>query len=241
MGESFGVYRYGADEQLMPYISSANVACGFHGGDPSVMRRTVQLAKRYGVHVGAHVGFPDKLGFGRRYISVSPEEARDYTVYQMGALDAVLRLEGMALNHLKFHGALYMMALTDYTLSAVILKEVAELYPHLKIYTIANSETAKAASHYGLVPVSEYFVDRPYYADTGVKMFGWTVEETGNPRQMAQRVLSLVTHGEFIGADGQKISLAADTVCIHSDTPDASAIARILRETLRDAEIAVGS
>lgn len=240
MGESFGVYCYGADEELMPYITSANVACGFHGGDPSVIRRTVRLANLHGVRVGAHVGLPDRLGFGRRYMSVSPQEACDYTIYQIGALEAVLRLEGMQLHHLKFHGALYMMALTDYRLSLAIFQEVARLYPGLKVYTVDNSETSRAARQCGLVPVSEYFVDRPYYSDSGVKMFGWTTEETGTPEAMAKRVLSLVTTKEFVGADGVKISLAAETVCIHSDTPEAPRIARVLRETLQEAHITVG-
>src|SRR5258708_6711388 len=164
MGESFGLYRYGADEEVLPHISSANVACGFHAGDPTVMRRTVALARRHGVAVGAHVGFPDLLGFGRRPLAVKPAQLKDYMTYQIGALQAFVRAEGVRLHHVKPHGALYMMALEDEALSRAIVEAALEAEEGLPIYTVKGSATDAVARRCGRRSVAEFFADRGYYA-----------------------------------------------------------------------------
>lgn len=233
MGESFGNYQYGEDEKILPLITSANLACGFHGGDPVVMANTVRQAKKYGIQVGAHPGFPDLMGFGRRYMSAAPAEIYSYVLYQLGALYAFLKTEGMSLSHVKLHGALYMMALTDPQISEAVSEAVYKFDPTLPIYSIAETEMEKAAEKIGLTMIPEYFADRPYTQD-GVKMFGWTQEEIGNSHEIANRVLELVQTGFITGIDGNKIPIDAKTVCVHSDTPNAGEIVKTMRQTLED-------
>jgi UPF0271 protein len=240
MGESFGLFRYGADEEVLPHISSANVACGFHAGDPTVMRRTVALARRHGVAVGAHVGFPDLLGFGRRQLGVKPAHLKDYVTYQIGALQAFLKAEGVPLHHIKPHGALYMMALEDEALSRAIIEATLEVAEGLQIYTIAGSATDTIARKCGMRSVPEYFADRGYFADGRVKMFDWTLEEAGGtPHRIAQRVVDLIQEGCVSAFDGGKAQVAAETVCVHSDTPGAPQIVQTIREALRNSGIDV--
>ncbi|MGS2778219.1 LamB/YcsF family protein [Robertmurraya sp. GLU-23] len=219
MGESFGLYKYGADEELMPLISSANIACGFHAGDPHVMRESVELAVQYGVRVGAHVGLPDRLGFGRREMKVKPQEIYDYTLYQLGALASFLQKSHTALSHIKPHGALYMMTAEKRELAEVTVEAVLDFNRDIEIYTLPNSELYHAAKEANLNVVSEYFADRPY-VNNYVKMFGWTLEEIGQPNTMAQRALQLL-EGSLV-----------ETICVHSDTPNAPAIMRSVREAL---------
>lgn len=222
MGESFGVYLYGADREMMPLITSANIACGFHGGDPSVMRETVALAKQYGVRVGAHIGLPDRGGFGRRYIHLPPKEVYDLSLYQLGSLDAFLRAEGMTMAHVKLHGALYMMACDDVALSDAFIEAVYAFNPSLSVFTLPGCDTSKSATRRGIRVVHEYFADRPY-VDGKVKMFGWTLDEIGSSEDIASRVAALVEAPDFkdIG-----------TVCVHSDTAGAPAIMKAIRERL---------
>jgi UPF0271 protein len=241
MGESFGLYRYGADEEVLPHISSANVACGFHAGDPTVMRRTVALAHRHGVAVGAHVGFPDLLGFGRRSLGVKPAQLKDYVTYQIGALQAFLRAEGIPLHHIKPHGALYMMALEDEALSRAIIEAALEASEGLKIYTIRGSATDTVARKCGMRSVAEFFADRGYYADGRVKMFDWTLEDAGGtPDRLGERVVELLQQGTVAALDGGKAMLAAETICVHSDTPGAPQIVQAIRQALRRVDIEVG-
>jgi UPF0271 protein len=240
MGESFGLYRYGADDDLLPLISSANIACGFHGGDPAVMRRTTALARKHGVVVGAHVGFPDLLGFGRRRMQCSPTEVKDYTTYQIGALQGFLHAEGMALHHVKPHGALYMMALEDDALARAIAEASAAAAEHLQMYTIAGSALARAAERAGLQVIPEFFADRGYHADGSVKMFQWTPDDAGgSPAAIAARVLSVLQQGSVVALDGGHARITAHTVCVHSDTPGAAGIAAAIRAALDTCGIAV--
>jgi UPF0271 protein len=240
MGESFGLYRYGADEAVICHISSANVACGFHGGDPSVMRQTVALAKQHGVAIGAHFGFPDLLGFGRRRLDVKPAVLRDYVTYQIGALQAFLRAEGVPLHHVKPHGALYMQALEDDELSLAIVEASLAADEKLMIYTIAGSATAEAARRLGMRWVAEFFADRGYYADSRVKMFDWSLAEVGgSPEAIARRVVELLQHGTVPALDGGSAQIAPETICVHSDTPGAGEIVRVVREALAGAQITV--
>ncbi|MCF8563204.1 5-oxoprolinase subunit PxpA [Alicyclobacillus tolerans] len=240
MGESFGVYRYGADEGVLPVISSANVACGFHAGDPSVMRTTLKLAQDFGVRVGAHIGFPDRLGFGRRYMDCSPQEAHDYALYQLGAMYAFAKAQGIELSHVKLHGAFYMMALRDAPLAQAIVQAIRSFDAELLVYTIEGSALAQAAGEKGMRVISEYFADRPYHSQ-GVKMFGWTLEELGSPDDMADRVVSLVTRGEIRGLNEEVVKLRADSVCVHSDTPGSVRIVQAIRRKLEEINCKIAS
>jgi UPF0271 protein len=240
LGESFGVYHYGADDELLPLLSSANVACGFHGGDPSVMRRTVALARRHGVAVGAHVGFPDLLGFGRRRLQASPAQVKDYTTYQIGALQGFLRAEGLPLHHVKPHGALYMMTLEDAGLARAVAEATREAGEGLQVYTVRGSALDDAATRLGLAAVAEFFADRGYHADGSVKMFDWNLEEAGGtPEAIAQRVVEVLRCGRVAALRGGEALVAAETVCVHSDTPGSPQIARAIRQALATAGIEV--
>jgi UPF0271 protein len=240
LGESFGLFRYGADEELLPLLSSANVACGFHAGDPSVMRRTVALAHQHGVAVGAHVGFPDLLGFGRRRLQASPSQVKDYVTYQIGALQAFLHAEGLPLHHVKPHGALYMVALEDEALAQAVAEAILAAGETLQVYTIQGSAQGDAAAHLGLPVVPEFFADRGYHADGSVKMFDWTLSEAGGTAAaIGQRVLRVLQTGTVAALDSGEAPVVAETICVHSDTPGAPEIARAIRETLTAAGIAV--
>jgi UPF0271 protein len=240
MGESFGLFRYGADEEIIAHISSANIACGFHAGDAVVMRKSVALAKQHAVAVGAHFGFPDVLGFGRRKLDVRPADLKDYVTYQIGALQAFLRAEGMAMHHVKPHGALYMMALEDDKLAGALVEAVLEQDARLMIYTIAGSAADHAARQRGLSVVPEFFADRGYFADGRVKMFDWSLEEAGGtPERIAQRVVCMVREGSITSMDGGEVALSAGTVCVHSDTPGSPQIAAAIRQALGSAGVEV--
>jgi 5-oxoprolinase (ATP-hydrolysing) subunit A len=240
MGESFGPYRHGADGEVISFISSANIACGFHGGDPSVMRNSVALARNYGVAVGAHVGFPDLLGFGRRNLQVRPAELKDYVTYQVGALQAIAKAQGLRVLHVKPHGAMYMMALEDEQMSRAILEAVIEQDETLSIYTIEDSATFLMAGKLGLRTVSEFFADRGYRSDGTVKMFDWNLDEAGGtPEAIGARVARLILTGKVAAMDGTEITMRPQTVCVHSDTPRAPEIVRAIRDDLKNAGIDV--
>lgn len=240
MGESFGLYTYGHDADMLPLISSANVACGFHAGDPTVMRTTVAGAKAHKVKVGAHVGFPDRMGFGRRNMQIAPRELKDHTTYQMGALAAIVSTQGLELQHVKPHGSLYMMALEDQAMAEALVDAVAEFDDTLMIYTIRDSATWQAAQAKGLRPVAEFFADRPYHKDGQVKMFNWTIKEAGaDPRALGERAARLITRGEVPSFEGGTFAMTAETVCVHSDTPGAPEILKAVREALDDNHITI--
>jgi UPF0271 protein len=240
MGESFGLYHYGADEELLPFLSSANIACGFHAGDPSVMRRTVALARQQGVAVGAHVGFPDLLGFGRRRLLATPAQVKDYVTYQIGALQAFAQVEGLTLHHVKPHGALYMMALEEEALAQAIAEATQTTGARLQLYTIKNSALDVAATRLGLQVVPEFFADRGYHADGAVKMFDWTLEEAGGTAEaIGKRVVRVLQDGTVAAIGAGEARAVAETVCVHSDTPGAPALARAIRQALAAAGIQV--
>jgi UPF0271 protein len=239
LGESFGLWERGADDELMQTISSANVACGFHAGDPASMRAAVASAAANGVAVGAHPGLPDRLGFGRRNMDVSGRDVRDYVLYQAGALGAFARAAGLTLHHVKPHGALYVMALDDARLARAIAEAVAELGDDLPIYTLAGSEVWHAAEGAGLRPVAEFFADRPLRSDGTVVMFGWQEHFEATPEAVADRVRSLVTTGTVTSIEGDAVPVAASTICVHSDTPGAGEIGRAVRAAIEAAGVAV--
>ena len=236
MGESYGAWEMGDDEALMPYVTSASIACGWHAGDPMVMRRTVRLAKRHGVQIGAHPGYPDLLGFGRRPMQLSPEETRDYLLYQIGALSAFAKAEGVRLQHVKPHGALYNAAAKDPVLSRAIAEAVAEADPAIILVGLPESELVKAGQEAGLRVAGEGFGDRAYNEDGTLvsrKLPGALITD---PDAVADRVLMML-EGEVCAITGQTIAIAVDTICLHSDTPGAPAIAKRLRERLVEAQV----
>ncbi len=237
MGESFGLWERGADAEMLECISSANVACGFHAGDPTTMRRTVLAAKQKGVAVGAHPGYPDLLGFGRRELRASPGDIQNYVVYQVGALRAFLDAEGLPLHHVKPHGALYMMALEDERIARAILEGVAEIDPALPVFTLRGSAVWEEARRLGLRAVAEYFADRPMRADGSVVMFNWRIEDCGGtPEGIARRAVRALREGRLDAVGGGEArGIEAETVCVHSDTPGAGAIARAVRRELEAA------
>ena len=242
MGESFGLYTYGHDAEMLPLISSANVACGFHAGDPTIMRSTIAGAKTHKVKVGAHVGFPDMLGFGRRQMQINSQEIQDYSTYQIGALAAFVKADGLKLHHVKPHGALYMMALEDQSMANALIESVAKFDDSLMIYTIKDSATWQAAQAKGLRTVAEFFLDRPYHKDGRVKMFNWTIEEAGgDPESLAQRVVSLITKKTIPSFEGGILDMDAETICIHSDTPKAPEILKAVRDALEMSHVTIAS
>lgn len=219
MGESFGIWKMGRDEEVMPFITSANVACGFHAGDPQVMKHTVRLAKKHGVGVGAHTSFPDKLGFGRRYMDVTRDELVDYLTYQMGALEAFLKKEGMGLQHVKPHGALYTVAVSDEDLSDGIVEAIQEYNPELLLYAMPDSLTYKLAKKRGLPAVSEGFVDLQYTPKGSLYLE--RAKKAWEPEEVARRFVRLVTKGEVEAHDGTVIPQQVESVCVHGDSPNA--------------------
>ncbi|CBE68108.1 MAG: LamB/YcsF family protein [Candidatus Methylomirabilis oxygeniifera] len=238
VGESFGVWTRGNDEALMPSLTSASIACGWHGGDPQVMRRTVRLAKAHGVKVGAHPGFPDLLGFGRRPMQLSPGEAKDYLLYQIGALWAFIQAEGMRLQHVKPHGALYHMAAGDRLLSEAIAEAIAEVDRTLILVGPPGSALLSAGQGAGLRTAQEGFGDRAYNEDGSLVPRSVRGALLTDPDTVADRVL-LMLEGKVRAITGRMIPITVDTVCLHGDTPGMPAIATRLRERLALAGVEV--
>jgi 5-oxoprolinase (ATP-hydrolysing) subunit A len=227
MGESFGPYTFGADEELMRYISSANVAGGFHAGDPRVMRETVALAKEHGVAVGVHNGYRDLVGFGRREIKGTAEEIHDELIYQLGALREFARLDGMEVQHVKPHGALYMVAARDEEVSRAIIEAIQRVDPALVLYCMRASVTYELARNMGQPTATEFFADRGYNEE-GQIVFTRKVAEELDAEQVAERVLRGITEGKVEAVSGRDIDITADSICVHSDTPGAAKMAEAI-------------
>jgi UPF0271 protein len=225
----------------MKVISSANVACGFHAGDPATMRVAVETAVHYGVGVGSHPGLPDRLGFGRRRMEVSPGDVADYVTYQTGALRAFAAAAGVPLHHVKPHGALYMMACDDGPLARAIVESVARIDEGLPVYTLAGSEVWHAADRAGVLPVAEFFADRPMRRDGSVVMFGWQELFEPTPEAVAERVREFVTTGAVTSLEGEAVAVTAASICVHSDTPGAGRIGPAVRAAIEGAGHQVGS
>lgn len=230
VGESFGVYTMGADEALMPHVTSANIACGFHAGDPSVMRRTVELARKHRVAVGAHPGFPDLRGFGRRRLAATPEEVRDDLLYQVGALSAFV--PSHRLQHVKPHGALYNMAVEGGDLARAIVDAVVDLDPGLILVVLAGSEWAKIASDRGARIARETFADRAVDARGMLVPRNVPGAVIHDRQQVVERSIRLVTEGKVVAVTGETVEMQADTICLHGDTPGAVELAAALRRAL---------
>ncbi len=230
MGEAFGIWRLGDDEALMPEISMANVACGFHAGDPLVMRHTVRLAKDNDVSVGAHPSYPDLQGFGRRAMAMDPDELTASILYQAGALKAFLDSEGMSLSHLKPHGSLYGAAAADEA-TAHAVADAAEALGGLPVMGMAGTQHEQVYTARGLPFLAEYYADLEYADDGSLLITRHHVAY--DPEQVRVRVARVLTDGVAISQSGNEIPMRADCVCVHSDTPGAVDVARAVREAIR--------
>ncbi|QIN80883.1 5-oxoprolinase subunit PxpA [Rubrobacter marinus] len=238
MGESFGPYTFGADEALMRCISSANVAGGFHAGDPTTMRKTIALAKENGVAVGVHNGYRDLVGFGRRELNVSPEEIQDELLYQLGALKEFARLYGMEVQHVKPHASLYMAAARDEDLSRAIIEVIQKVDPGLVVYCMQSSATYEVARKMDQPVAVEFFADREYN-DDGQIVFTRRVTGEMDPDANAQRVLRALTENKVTTVSGNELEVFPDSVCVHSDTPGAAAIAESIVRKLDEKGIEI--
>ena len=241
LGESFGPWPMGDDAALMASISSANVACGFHAGDPGIMRATVALAKASGVAVGAHPGFPDLVGFGRREIKATLQEVEDFVVYQVAALAGIAASQGVRLQHVKAHGALYNMACRDRALADASARGVAAIDKKLILFGLPNSELIKAGLHAGLPVAAEVFADRAYEADGSLASRQKAGSVIHDPAAVAVRAIRMVRERQVVALDGSVVALDADTICLHGDTPGAADLARAVRAGLEAAGVTVSN
>jgi UPF0271 protein len=239
IGESFGAYSLGHDAALMPALTSASVACGFHAGDPGVMRETVALARAHGVSVGAHPGFPDLVGFGRRELRATPREVEDFVVYQIGALAAIAAAQGVRLQHVKAHGALYNMAVRDAALADAIARATASVDATLLIFGLPGSQLVEAAQRAGLRTAREAFADRAYQRDGTLAPRSQPGALIEDPDAVVSRAVSMVRHGTVTAVDGSRVNLEVETICVHGDTPGAAALALRIREALTAAGVSV--
>jgi UPF0271 protein len=232
MGESYGRWTLGNDEALMPHLTSANIGCGFHGGDPHVMRRTVELALEHGVGIGAHVSLPDLLGFGRRRMAVAPSELHDYVLYQAGAMKAFAEAAGSRLQHVKPHGALYAMVQGDPELAQAVADAVAEVGSGV-ILLLAGQTVADAAAKAGVTFVPEGYVDLDYKASGELVIE--RVKQLRDPEKTAARAARIATEGKVDTLDGTDLELTASSICVHGDAPNAPDIAAAVRRALEAA------
>jgi 5-oxoprolinase (ATP-hydrolysing) subunit A len=239
MGESFGPYKIGNDERILKYVTSANIACGFHAGDPATMRKTVQLALENNVAIGVHPGFQDLVGFGRRNMAVSPQEAYDIVVYQIGALYGFVKSEGGKLQHVKPHGALYNMAANYPPLAEAIAEAVYKMDPELILLGLAGSALVRAGQRIGLVTANEVFSDRTYQ-DDGTLTPRSTQNALIKDHELAvAQVIRMVTKGKVRSVNGNDVSIKADSICIHGDGENALEFAEKISIALKEAGIGV--
>ena len=232
LGESFGAYKIGLDSEVVKYVTSVNVACGYHAGDPIVMDKTVAMAKEHGVAVGAHPGFPDLMGFGRRNMVVTPAEAKAYTQYQVGALAAFCKANGVPLQHVKPYGAFYNMAAKDLALATAIAEGVASVDSNLIFMGLAGSLMLTAAKAAGLRTASEVFADRAYQADGTLvprSKPGAVIHDTD---EAIARTIRMVKEGKVTAITGEEVEIAADSICVHGDNVSAVEFVKNIRARL---------
>lgn len=239
LGESFGDWRMGMDEEVMRSITSSNVACGWHAGDPVVMLGTVRAARAAGVAVGAHPGYPDLMGFGRRGMACTPDELYAYTLYQAGALAAVCRSEGIELQHVKPHGAMYNQAAKDPRMAEAIARAVRALGEGVMLMGLAGSAFEAASADAGVPFAAEAFVDRGYMPDGSLVPRSRPGAFIHDPEEAAVRMVRLVKEGIVTAADGSELRLKAHSICVHGDNPDAVSMARTVRAALEGEGIAL--
>ena len=236
IGEGLGQWPMGDDEALLGIITSANIACGFHAGDPSIMRRTCEIAARLGVAIGAHVSYPDLAGFGRRFIDIAPTELADVVTYQIGALQAIALAAGSRVSYVKPHGALYNTIVTHEAQAAAVVAGVAACGP-LPLMGLANSAVLRLAAQAGLPTVTEGFVDRAYNTDGSLVSRLLPGAVLRDVEFVAARAVRMVTNKSVIAIDGSEIDVDFDSLCVHGDTPEAVQIAGAVRDALTAADI----
>ncbi len=241
LGESFGPWPMGQDAALMASISSANVACGFHAGYPGAMRETVALARAHGVAVGAHPGFPDLVGFGRREMKAAPHEVEDFVVYQVAALAGIAAAQGVRVQHVKAHGALYNMACRDRALADAIARAVAMIDRTLIIFGLPGSELLHAGEAAGLAVAAEVFADRAYERDGSLASRSKSGSVIHDAEAVVARAVRMVRDRDVVAVDGSVIPLEAHTICLHGDTPGAAELARAVRAGLQSAGVTIKS
>jgi UPF0271 protein len=232
LGESFGNYTIGMDQDIIPFVSSVNIACGWHAGDPLVMNDTVMNAIRHHVAIGAHPGYPDLMGFGRRNMTVTPAEVKAYTIYQIGALLAFVIAHGGKLQHVKPHGAMYNMAATDAKLALAIAEGIKAVAPEVILLGLANSEMIRAGRTVGLKVAQEVFADRAYQLNGTLVPRSQPGAVIHNPDAAIERVVRMVKEGKVETITGEDIEIQADSICVHGDNPEAVAFVSRIRETL---------
>jgi UPF0271 protein len=232
MGESFGIYKLGRDEQLLDYCTSANIACGFHASDPHVMRGIVQVAKEKGVGIGAHFGLPDLIGFGRRIMNITPEQLKDYAIYQIGALKGFADAFGVKMQHVKPHGALYLMLRHDEALSKAVVETIQAIDDKLILFSWKNSAIYDLATKAGLKVVNEFYADRGCEEDEKI-VFAFDMKEIGGSVEAAvERTMRVVREGKVVAHSGKEITVEADSVAAHGDSPIAIELAQALVKAL---------
>ena len=239
MGESFGAYSLGHDEAILPFVTSANIACGFHAADPTIMKRTVRLALQHQVAIGAHPGLPDLVGFGRREMAVSAEEAFDMTVYQIGALQPFVRAEGGTLHHVNPHGALYNMAAVNPALAEAIAEAVYRVHPEACLYGLAGSALINAGQKLGLATAHEVFADRTYQPNGTLTPRRQPNALITDATAAINQVVRMVKQGQVRALSGEDVAIQADTVCIHGDGAHALEFAQQIRARLQQEGISV--
>jgi 5-oxoprolinase (ATP-hydrolysing) subunit A len=242
MGESFGAYKLGMDDAVIQFISSANIACAWHAGDPSVMNHTVAIAVEHGVGVGAHPGYPDLLGFGRRNMDCTMEELRNYVIYQIGALQAFCNAHGTKMQHVKPHGALYLTAVENEDVARVVAEAIVSVNPDLLYVALAGAKgelMTRIGQEVGLGVVYEAFPDRAYSPEGTLVSRRQPGAAIKKPQAVAQRALRMVKEGVVIAVDGTTIPLDVQTLCVHGDNPTAVDLVRSIRETLEADGVAV--
>ena len=241
LGESYGAWKMGEDAAVMPYITSANIACGFHGGDPATIRATVRLAVDHGVAIGAHPSLPDLQGFGRRFMKISPQDMYDLVVYQAGAVEAFARAAGARLHHLKCHGALYNMAANDAGLAEAMARAVKDLGGGLILYALSNSLMMSTAKKLGVAVAGEVFADRGYADDGTLAPRGSPGAMIEDPALAAQRAVSMIEEGRVTALSGRRVPVSPDTLCLHGDQPGAVAFARAIRKAFAERGVGVAA
>ncbi|MEH7013122.1 5-oxoprolinase subunit PxpA [Neobacillus niacini] len=239
LGESYGLYKIGNDNEILKHISSANIACGYHAGDHNVMMETIQMAKKYHVNIGAHPGLPDLMGFGRREMNVSPKEIYHLTLYQIGALSAMAQAQGVKLAHVKPHGALYNMASKLRPIADAIAQAVADYDSSLVLFGLSGSELIQAGKGKGLLTTQEVFADRTYQPDGTLTSRNESNSMIHDMKFSAQRIIRMVKEGKVTATDGTEIAITADTVCIHGDEPAALDFIKELKHALTEENIVI--
>jgi len=232
MGESFGRYRIGMDDEVIKLITSANIACGYHAGDPGVMHHTVKIAIEHGVRIGAHPGFPDLLGFGRRKLYASPQEITEMIIYQIGALKAFAESEGVSLQHVKPHGALYNMAASDEKIAMAVAEGVFAVDKNLILFGLTGSQLIKAGEKMGLRVANEVFADRAVNDDGTLAARDLPGAVIKDAQQAADRVINMIINGYVKSIQGNRVEVKADTICVHGDSPRALEFVKLIRKRL---------